>query len=243
MVADGRAEKVDTRDGPNTAAAYPRWHPSGKLLAFSRNSFTQIFHSAGVETREVVDRDSDLGLYRTDTNEVFTVPQISRPDRLETWPSWSPDGRYLYFCSRAPVDGPEERPAYCTTRCATTWSESPTIPPPAGGARWKRWSPPRSWARASRCRNLARRALPDVHCPRLRQLPHLPALERPVPAGLERRPVRDGSTRSTPTAPIPIIPGPATAAGSSSPLSGKTACSPGSTSPTSKPAAGSASPS
>ncbi len=99
MVRDGRAEKVDTRDGPNTAAAYPTWHPSGKLLAFSRNSFTQIFHSAGVETREVVDKNSDLGLYRTDTNEVFTVPQISRPDRLETWPSWSPDGRYLYFCS------------------------------------------------------------------------------------------------------------------------------------------------
>jgi hypothetical protein len=99
MVRDGRAEKVDTRDGPNTAAAYPTWHPSGKLLAFSRNSFTQIFHSAGVETREVVDKNSDLGLYRTDTNEVFTVPQISRPDRLETWPSWSPDGRYLYFCA------------------------------------------------------------------------------------------------------------------------------------------------
>jgi Tol biopolymer transport system component len=40
-----------------------------------------------------------LGLYRTETGEVFTVPQISRPDRLETWPAWSPDGRYLYFCS------------------------------------------------------------------------------------------------------------------------------------------------
>jgi Tol biopolymer transport system component len=46
-----------------------------------------------------VDKNSDLGLYRTDTGEVFTVPQISRPDRLETFPSWSPDGRYLYFCS------------------------------------------------------------------------------------------------------------------------------------------------
>jgi hypothetical protein len=83
----------------NTPAAYTAWHPSGKLLAFSRNSFAQMFHSAGVETREVVDKNSDLGLYRTDTGEVFTVPQISRPDRLETFPSWSPDGRYLYFCS------------------------------------------------------------------------------------------------------------------------------------------------
>lgn len=99
LVRDGRAEKVDTRDGPNAPAGYTTWHPSGKLLAFSRNSFGQMFHSAGVEMREVVDKNSDLGLYRTETGEVFTVPQISRPDRLETFPSWSSDGRYLYFCS------------------------------------------------------------------------------------------------------------------------------------------------
>jgi dipeptidyl aminopeptidase/acylaminoacyl peptidase len=99
LVRDGRAEKVDTRDGPNAPATYISWHPSGKLLTFSRNRLTQLFHTAGVETREVVDRDSDLGLYRLDTGQVFTVPQISRPDRLETFPAWSPDGRHLYFAS------------------------------------------------------------------------------------------------------------------------------------------------
>jgi hypothetical protein len=26
-------------------------------------------------------------------------PAIARPDRVETWPAWSPDGRFLYFCS------------------------------------------------------------------------------------------------------------------------------------------------
>ena len=98
LVRSGRAEKVDTRGG-NPPAAYISWHPSGKLLAFSRNRLTQIFHTAGVETREVVDRDSDLGLYHVDSGKASTVPQISRPDRLETFPAWSPDGRYLYFCS------------------------------------------------------------------------------------------------------------------------------------------------
>jgi hypothetical protein len=100
LVRDGRVEKVDTRvAGKGPAAAYIAWHPSGKLLAFSRNSLAQIFHTAGVEVREVVDRDSDLGLYAVDAGQVFTVPEISRPDRLETFPTWSPDGRYLYFCS------------------------------------------------------------------------------------------------------------------------------------------------
>ena len=100
LVRRGQAEKVDTRiAGKGPAAAYIAWHPSGKLLAFSRNSLAQIFHTAGVEVRDVVDRDSDLGLYSVDTGQVYTVPEISRPDRLETFPTWSPDGRYLYFCS------------------------------------------------------------------------------------------------------------------------------------------------
>ena len=100
LVRHGRAEKVDTRvAGKGPAAAYIAWHPSGKLLAFSRNSLFQMFHTAGVEVRDVVDRDSDLGLYSVDTGQVYTVPEISRPDRLDTFPTWSPDGRYLYFCS------------------------------------------------------------------------------------------------------------------------------------------------
>jgi hypothetical protein len=99
LVRDGQAKKVDTRNGPNPPAAYTSWHPSGKLLAFSRNRIIEMFHSAGVETRVVVDRDSDLSLYAVDTGRAYTVPQVSRPDRLETFPSWSPDGRYLYFTS------------------------------------------------------------------------------------------------------------------------------------------------
>ena len=108
LVRHGRAVKVDTRNGTNAPAAYISWHPSGKLLAFSQNRIMEMFHTAGVETREVVDKDSDLGLYVVDTGQVYTVPQISRPDRLETFPSWSPDGRYLYFCS-APVPGTDKK--------------------------------------------------------------------------------------------------------------------------------------
>ncbi len=98
LVQNGTARKLDTRDG-NAPAAYISWHPSGKLLVFSRNSLMQMFHTAGMETREVVDRDSDLSAYRVDTNELVTVPQIARPDRWETFPAWSQDGRYLYFSS------------------------------------------------------------------------------------------------------------------------------------------------
>jgi hypothetical protein len=99
LVRDGQARMVDTRGAGAPPAAYISWHPSGRLLAFSRNRLVQMFHTAGEETREVVDLNSDLGLYDLDSGKIYTVPQISRPERLETFPAWSPDGKFLYFSS------------------------------------------------------------------------------------------------------------------------------------------------
>lgn len=79
-------------------AGYLSWHPSGRLLAYSANKLSLFFHTKG-ETRDVFDANSDLGIYRVDSNTVVTPPAIARPDRLETWPSWTPDGRTLFFSS------------------------------------------------------------------------------------------------------------------------------------------------
>ena len=101
LVRDGRVAKVDTRTGlSRSPAAYSSWHPSGRLLAFSMNELSQMFHTVG-ENRDVFDARSDLGLYLVDSNTVTTTDAISLPDRNETWPAWSADGRHLYF-SAAP---------------------------------------------------------------------------------------------------------------------------------------------
>jgi len=99
LIRDGSITKVDTRTEFNsTPAKYISLHPSGKLAAFSTNDLTQFFHALG-ERLDVFEVKSDLALYLFDTNTVTTTPDISRSDRHETWPSWSPDGRYLYFSS------------------------------------------------------------------------------------------------------------------------------------------------
>lgn len=91
--------RVDTRTSFNKLpGAYRSWHPNGKLLAFSVNAVRQFFHATG-EVREAADLTSDLILYQIDSNTVTTCPMISSPDRMETYPEWSPDGQYLYFCS------------------------------------------------------------------------------------------------------------------------------------------------
>ena len=78
---------------------YGSWHPSGRLAVFSINNVRQVMHAARDEVREAMDIDSTMVYYLVDSQTVKTAPQFSRKDRLETYPTWTPDGRFLYFCS------------------------------------------------------------------------------------------------------------------------------------------------
>ncbi len=78
---------------------YPYWHPSGNYIAYSTNSTRQIFHTKTDKRIEVFDLDSDLQVYDILNNQIVTAPQVKAVDSWETFPSFSPDGRTLYFCS------------------------------------------------------------------------------------------------------------------------------------------------
>ena len=90
---DGKAEEIGTKWG------YTSWHPSGKLAVYSINKVRQFFHTARMEVRDVVDLDAAMCYYMVDSKEVKTTPALADPDRLESYPCWSPDGKYLYYCS------------------------------------------------------------------------------------------------------------------------------------------------
>ncbi|MBN2019894.1 MAG: PD40 domain-containing protein [Sedimentisphaerales bacterium] len=78
---------------------YTAWHPSGNIAVYSINNLPMFFHTAGEEVRDTIDLDSTLAYFVAGSRTIKTTPEISRKDRLETWPAWSGDGRYLYFCS------------------------------------------------------------------------------------------------------------------------------------------------
>jgi hypothetical protein len=80
-----------------SAGVYPSWHPDGQHIAFSVNIVRQWFHAVD-KRNEVYDRASDLIVYNLKTNTITTSPKVSTK-RLETLPCWSPDGRFLYYCS------------------------------------------------------------------------------------------------------------------------------------------------
>ena len=101
----GEFEKhnLKTKEMKN-GAVYPRWHPSGKFVAFSSNKIVQQFHSALPKKVEVSDLESCLVLYDVDKNEMMNVDLPDKDQYMDTYPEWSPDGKYLYFC-RAPKVG------------------------------------------------------------------------------------------------------------------------------------------
>jgi hypothetical protein len=102
IVENNSINKFNTKT-PNTmsACAYPSWHPDGKHIAFSVDLVNQWFH--GVEKRnEVYDKASDIVVYDIENNTLTTSPKVSTKNR-ETLPCWSPDGKYIYYCSTLPV--------------------------------------------------------------------------------------------------------------------------------------------
>lgn len=98
IVNDGKLSKVDLkRDNTISAGVYPSWHPTEKLIAFSTNTTRQDFHTVNKNKTEVFDRASDLILYDITKDEVSII--TADTTRLEVFPTWSPDGKYLYYCS------------------------------------------------------------------------------------------------------------------------------------------------
>jgi len=133
VVKDDEIRHVDTRTAKGISpAAYHSWHPSGKMIAFSRNKPAPFEHTAK-DVRDVWDADSDLAIYFVDENRVEVPASIARTDMRETWPSWSSDGKHLYFCRvrQVPVMKYEEvrydlmRVAY--DQEANTWGEPETL--------------------------------------------------------------------------------------------------------------------
>lgn len=76
---------------------YPYWHPSGRYCAFSTNQTRQGFHIAGDKRLEVFDLSSDVLVYDTEKNEILLDTLLNTKAWSENTPSFSPDGKWLYF--------------------------------------------------------------------------------------------------------------------------------------------------
>lgn len=100
IVTDGKPKAVNLkRENTISPGVYPAWHPTEKLVAFSTNKTAQMFHTMNKNKVEVFDAESDLILYDVINDKV--LPVCSDTTRLEVFPTWTPDGKWLYYCCAA----------------------------------------------------------------------------------------------------------------------------------------------
>lgn len=97
IVTDDKLSKVNIRqEGMISGAVYSSWHPTRRLITFSTGNTAQTFHTRDVTKVEVIESKSDLYMYDVDNNRI--IPICTEDTELELFPSWSPDGKWLYYC-------------------------------------------------------------------------------------------------------------------------------------------------
>ena len=97
ILYDGNTMKEVSLKRPSNpmGAAYPAWHPTQNFIAYSANQTIQHFFTTYKGKIEVQDTKSDLVLYDVSRDEAIRVTDT--PFELEVFPSWSPDGKWLYY--------------------------------------------------------------------------------------------------------------------------------------------------
>lgn len=123
LLIDGdNIEKLNTKT-PQTISplVYPSWHPSGNFVASSVNETKQMFHSTDRNIIEVFDYMSDVVVYDVNKHEIFTSPLLFSKAAFETFPTFSADGKTLYYCSADSVTLPGDYKKVKYSLCAITF--------------------------------------------------------------------------------------------------------------------------
>jgi len=105
LIENGKIERLNTKTSKMISPlVYPSWHPSGKYIAFSVNNTQQSFHINSYNRIEVYDTASDVVVYDVKNHCIISSSLLESDKAYETFPTFSPCGRYLYFCSAHAVD-------------------------------------------------------------------------------------------------------------------------------------------
>ena len=96
FIHNGEVKKVNLKtDSTISAGVYPAFNPKYDVVAYSVNTTGQVFHTAHSNKVEVQDTLSDIIVYNP-VKEIVTHVACD-PNDLEVFPTWSPDGKSLYY--------------------------------------------------------------------------------------------------------------------------------------------------
>lgn len=96
---NGKLRKLNLKnDSLISGSVYYGFSPSGKYVTFSTNIIIPAYHAQPDKRLEVYDTKSDVYVADLDNNRIISSPLTSDSTQLETFPTFSPDGKYVYYC-------------------------------------------------------------------------------------------------------------------------------------------------
>lgn len=105
---NGQLRKLTLKnDSMISAAVYGDFHPTGAYAVFSSNIIIPAFHATSNKRLEVYDTDSDLAIADFQHNRMVLSPLTHGKQALETFPAFSADGQWIYFCSAPQTNLPD----------------------------------------------------------------------------------------------------------------------------------------
>lgn len=102
VATDGESRWMTTKtDSTISNCMYPYWHPSGDYCAYSLSLVAQCFMTGSEKFIEVFDRAADACVMDVRTGELILSPLLQTAD-LEVTPTFSADGKTLFYCTAKP---------------------------------------------------------------------------------------------------------------------------------------------
>ena len=89
-------------------SVYFGFSPTGHYITYSSQKIIPAFHSDPSKRLEVYDSQSNVYVADMQEHRIFTSPLLSDSLKFETFPTFSPDGKYIYYCAADSVSLPTD---------------------------------------------------------------------------------------------------------------------------------------
>ena len=97
---NGKLRKLNLQGkGMASPGIYYSFNPSGRYLTYSTNTMVRDFNINTDKRLEVYDTASSIYVADLNDNHIISSPLASDSSRLETFPTFSPNGKYIYYCA------------------------------------------------------------------------------------------------------------------------------------------------
>ena len=89
-------------------SVYFGFSPTGRYITYSTQKIIPAFHSLASKRLEVYDAASNVFVAEMQEHRVISSPLLSDSLKFETFPTFSPDGKYIYYCAADTVSLPRD---------------------------------------------------------------------------------------------------------------------------------------